>query len=119
MATRNKKHYLKKSLIWLAGISVGLVIIIGLINVVANTHNEVASVVQSLSSFESIARFVRWGFLGTVIMFWDQIVDYAAKAKGFDEQQVIRAKAMRWRVAAFILAFEFIVIEAVPARLMD
>ena len=119
MAEKNKRHYLKKSLLWLAGLSVGLIAILGLLNVAAQSHTQVASLVQSISSFESTARFIRWGLLGGVIMFWDQAVDYTARVKGFDDEQIARAKAMRWRVAAFIVAFELIVIEAVPARLMD
>ena len=119
MAEKPQRHFLKKSLLWLVLITVAMIVIAGLLNVAAQTHNQVASIVQAIGSFESIARFVRWGSLGALIMFWDQIIDYAGKAKGFDEEQLARAKAMRWRVAAFIFAFEFIVIEAVPARLLD
>lgn len=119
MTEKRRRHYLKRSLIMLAGLSVGLIVILGLLNVAAQTHKDVANIVQSLSSFESVIRFVRWGVLGGVVMFWDLIIDYAGKVKGFNEEQIVRAKAMRWRIAAFIIAFEFIVVEAVPARLMD
>lgn len=116
---RKKRHFLKRSLIWLAGITFGLIVILGLLNVAAQTSDEIAGMVETLSSFGSIARFVRWGALGAIIMFWDQIIDYAAKSKGLDEEQVKRAKAMRWRVAGFILIFDLLVIESLPARLMD
>jgi hypothetical protein len=113
------RRFLKKSLLWLAGITVALIVILGLLNVAAQTHQEVAYFVQTMSSFESVARYIRWGFLGAVIMFWDQIAELYGKAKGFDDVQIQRAQAMRWRVAVFIIAFEFVVVEAVPARLMS
>lgn len=114
-----KRHFLKRSLFWMAGITLGLIVILGLLNVAAQTSNEIARMVETLSSFDSIARFVRWGALGAIIMFWDQIIDYAAKSKGLDEEQVKRAKGMRWRIAGFIIFFDIFVIEALPARLMD
>ena len=110
--------WFKKSLLWLLSISLGLIAVLILLVVAGKTHNQVASIVEVLGSFESVARFIRWGALGATIMFWDSLVDYIGKVKGFDEQQIQRAKTMRWRIAAFIVAFEFIVVEAVPARLM-
>tara|TARA_R110000787_G_scaffold285955_1_gene402892 strand:+ start:20118 stop:20480 length:363 start_codon:yes stop_codon:yes gene_type:complete len=116
--SKNKITYLKKSMLFLAAISAGMVVILILLNIAEHTHNHVASMVQSVSSFESFARYIRWALLGAIIMFWDSLVDYIGKVQGFDEQQIQRAKTMRWRIAAFIVAFEFIVVEAVPARLM-
>lgn len=115
---KRKRHYLKKSLLFIAALSVGLIAILILLSIAGQTHSQVASMVQAIGSFESVARFIRWGVLGAIIMFWEQIVEYAGKAKGFTDEQTIRAKTMRWRVAVFIFAFEFIVVEAVPAQLM-
>lgn len=113
------RRFLKKSLLWLAGITAALIVILGLLNVAAQTHQEVANTLQMMSSFEMYARYLRWGLLGGVIMFWDQISEYYGIAKGFDDVQIQRAQAMRWRVTAFIIAFEFVVVEAVPAKLMS
>jgi hypothetical protein len=115
---KGKSYYLKKSLLLLLGISLGLIAVLILLVIAGKTHQQVASIVEAVGSFESVARFIRWGVLGAIIMFWDQIVDYAGKAKGFSDEQILRAKTMRWRVAAFIIAFELIVVEAVPAQLL-
>lgn len=116
--TKGKSYYLKKSLLWLLTVSLGLIVILILLVIAGQTHSQIASIVEAVGSFDSVARFIRWGLLGTIIMFWDQVVEYAGKAKGFSNEQIYRAKNMRWRVAAFILVFEIFVVEAVPSRLM-
>lgn len=116
--TKGKRYYLKKSLLLLLSISLGLIAVLIILLVAGKTHNHVASIVEVLGSFGSVARFIRWGVLSAIIMFWDQIVDYAGRAKGFSVDQLVRAKSMRWRVATFIIAFELIVVEAVPAQLL-
>ena len=115
---KRKSYYLKKSLLWLLGITLGLIAVLIILSIAGQTHNQVASIVQAIGSFEAVARFIRWGVLGAIIMFWDQIVEYAGKAKGLEVDQLIYAKSMRWRIAALIVAFEFIVVEAVPAQLL-
>lgn len=118
MAKHNKRYYLKKSLLWLGVITVLVLVSIGLVFTASNTHQQVASIVSGLSSFESMARFVRWGLLGALIMFWEQAAAYIVHLKSLDEEQHQRLLAMKWRVALFILAFELLVVEAVPAKLM-
>lgn len=115
---KSKHHYLKKSAIWLVGMAIFIAISISILTIAFNTHTYVANIVEVVNNFSVIARFLRWMILGGVIAFWDFIVDKAAIFKDLTPDQVSRAKSMRWKAAAYIIAFELLVIEAIPARLI-
>lgn len=88
---------------------------IGLL-LVAATNEEVASL--SEMSLKDSTRLIRWGAAGSVIIFWDNLISLWANHKGLDDEQTQRAISMRWRVAAWFVAFELIVIEALPVRIL-
>lgn len=104
--------WLKKTLLFL------LVLVaagIGLLLVAATTE-EVASL--SEISLKDSTRLIRWGTAGAVIIFWDNLISLWANHKGLDDEQAERAISMRWRVAAWFVAFELIVIEALPVTIL-
>lgn len=119
MKSRNRSYrYLKKSLWILALISCAIILTFTLLQIATHTHERVATTVLSLNSFEGAFRFIRWSILGALITFWDEISEVAGKYYGFEEDQLNRTKSMRWRVAALMIVFEVLVVEAVPAALI-
>lgn len=99
--------YLKKSLIFLlvvAGLAVGWVVVTGSADDVANTATTLDIV--------SKTRFIRWTVIGSIIIFWSEIIEFLGR-KQLTAEQIERGKTMHWRVAAALVAFELLVVDSV------
>jgi hypothetical protein len=59
----------------------------------------------------------RWAAVILTIGFWPQLIKLLAAHKNLTAEQVELALLARWRVAAGFILFEFLIVEAVPARL--
>lgn len=96
--------WFKKSLVFLLiliGAAVSWVI-------VYYTADDVANISQTLD-ISSKTRFIRWAVIGSIIIFWSEIIQFLGRKK-LSAEQVDRAKAMHWRVALALIAFEAIVV---------
>jgi len=114
MVFRRARKYLLKALIGLA-----VLVIIGMILLAAtNTHEEVASLAEATQDLNNVMRLFRWTVLVLIIAFWEKIVELYAPVKGLSEKQIAYAKSLQWRVAAILVVFDLLVIEAIPARLL-
>lgn len=83
-----------------------------------NTHEEVAGLAAATDKLSETFRFFRWAALVLLITFWDNVVDIYASMKELSDEQSTYAKTMQWRVGALLVAFDLIVIEGLPAKLM-
>lgn len=110
-----KRHSLLiKSLIALLAMIVGGMIFLA----ATNTHEEVAGLSAATDNLSETFRYFRWTALVLLITFWENVVDIYASVKGLSEEQSAYAKTMQWRVGAMLVAFDLIVIEGLPAKLI-
>ncbi len=120
MAESKRAHrYLKGSLKFLVITTLVIIVSYGLLNVVAETQETATALLQAMGSIESKLRYLRWLLLAVIIIFWDEIIQAIASYKKLDESQTLYAKNMRWRIAAYIIAFDIFVVEALPAQLLS
>jgi len=118
MAKRKGRSYIRKALLALVVISLGLVVILALLYSAVKSDQQVSRLLDSVNNISSIARYLRWAVIGGVILFWNEIIDYLSITKGLDSAQGLRAKSMRWHVFLAVIAFEVLVVEALPAKLL-
>ncbi|HDY84384.1 MAG TPA: hypothetical protein ENI26_07910 [Methylophaga aminisulfidivorans] len=111
--------YLKKALFSLGVISIGIIVLLVILYAAVKSDHIVTQILNYVNDISSIARYLRWLVVGAIIIFWDEIVDYVSIAKGLEEEQKQRAKSMRWHVLFAVLAFEILVVEALPAKFMS
>lgn len=78
--------------------------------VVFYTADTVANVSQTLD-MGSKTRFVRWAVIASIIIFWSELIQFFGRKK-LTVEQIHRAKAMHWRVAIALIAFEAFVVES-------
>ena len=119
MAKRKGRSYIRKALLALVVISLGLVVILALLYSAVKSDQQVSRLLDSVNNISSIARYLRWAVIGGVILFWNEIIDYLSITKGLDSAQGLRAKSMRWHVFLAVIAFEVLVVEALPAKLLS
>ena len=106
---------IKKSLIFVLIIAI-LVVIATLTTVW--TGESITDISTFTASLTSTLRPFRWLFLFSIVAFWPFLIDFLARKHALDAERVAYGHSLRWRVGLYLIAFEFIVIEAVPARLL-
>ena len=112
----NKRHSLLiKSLIALAALIIGSTLIL----MATKTHKEVASLAEATEQLNNTFRYIRWTALVLIITFWENVVDLYATLRDLTPEQSEYAKSLQLRVGAMLVAFDLLVVEGLPAKLIE
>ncbi|MDX1750884.1 MAG: hypothetical protein R3271_11245 [Methylophaga sp.] len=112
------KKYIYKAVILLVGIILLMTTTLAVTTIVFNLNEQVSSLSGSIEGLKNKFTLFRWSVLGLIIVFWPQLINLIAKYYDARSEQVDAMKNRRWRYAALFIAFDLIVIEALPGRLL-
>lgn len=112
----SKRHSLLiKSLIALAVLVVGSTLIL----MATKTHNEVAGLAEATEQLNNTFRYVRWTALVLLITFWENVVDIYGSFRELSGEQIEYAKSLQLRIGVMLVAFDLLVIEGLPTKLIE
>jgi hypothetical protein len=106
--------YLKRSILFILII---VVLIVAVVLGAISAGQNIGEIYSFTSSLGAKFRPWRWSAVLLTIGFWPQLIQLLAAHKNLTVEQVELALLARWRVAAGLILFEFLIIEAVPAKL--
>ena len=78
----------------------------------------VANTAITTSGFVEKTRMIRWVGIILLVSFWPQVVKILGHYYNLPDDRRVYAESLRWRVAVYFIAFEFLVIEGVPGKLL-
>lgn len=111
-----KRHaMLIKAIIALGVIFVGAMVLLA----ATQTHEEVAGLASATEHLSSTFRYFRWGALILLITFWDNVVDLYGSYRELSAEQIEYAKTLQLRIGAMLVAFDLLVIEGLPSKLIE
>lgn len=112
---KNRHSLLIKSLIALAALIIGSTLFL----TATKTHDEVAGLAESTDQLNNTIRYIRWTALVLLITFWENVVEIYGSYRELSKEQIEYAKNLQVRVGAMLVAFDLLVIEGLPAKLIE
>lgn len=101
-------------------IALGVIFVGGFLLLAATqTHDEVAGLASATENLSSTFRYFRWGALILLITFWDNVVELYGGYKELSTEQLEYAKSLQLRVGTMLVAFDLLVIEGLPSKLIE
>lgn len=74
---------------------------------------------KSLQSFKSIGIIFRGIGLIFIIGYWDVIVSFIGKRQDWAVEQIDNAVSNKWKIAAYMVSFELLVIQGLFGKLLN
>jgi len=110
-----KKRYLKKSLILFFVLALAVIIY----QVALSMSSGVAKASSLTSEFTGTLVFYRWGFIVLMAVFWDKVVVLFSMYRSLTEAQTTYAKSLRWRVTAYLVIAEILIVGSLPSTIIN
>lgn len=114
----NIKSILKKKLTQSIFLLIAIGGVITVTTVVMSTAGDVGGIAEKTPSFVDSARPFRIGFLILLFLFWNHVSAAFGYWKKLSKERIEYLKSIRWRVLAYVVLFEFFVIESIPSKLL-
>lgn len=114
----SEKPFLKKPIVkGLALLGLIAVAIVAYL-IAANTTEEVSGMAVSASTLTDQLRPFRWGLIALTFLLWNHLVPLWGQWKNLSEERMEYAKSLRWRLLAYTVLFEVVIIESLPSKLL-
>ena len=110
----------KRRVLFVATVVTGLLIVTvaGLLFMIASSPEQLGSIQKEMNVISPIMSVVRFTLIGLIIAFWEKIIRFAGKTRGWEKGHVDYVLNMRWKVCLWLLTIELLLGQNIIGKML-